>query len=95
MISSIVYGDRISIPYSGEGSSTIVVLNGTTYSEPRSLSKNSRTITLKRGATYYFKVNSDGSLDYSVNEKKGKEEFEGNKDFRGAIKTLQTTLTLL
>lgn len=94
MVSPIVYGDRISIPYSGEGSSNIVIIQGTTYAEPRSLSKNARTITLKQGATYYFRINSDGSLDYSISEKKGKEEFEKDKDFRNNIKVLQTIVSL-
>lgn len=64
-----------------EGPVAVTLINGIKYTEPFTQSKNSRTVSIKKGKSYYFRVSGTGVLEYIFDADKGEKNFANAKDF--------------
>ncbi len=79
-IGKIHYGERLVFAFKKEGNLKITLLDTDIYTEPKTLSKNTRTLMLKKGKTYYIEI-SKGVIDYIADESKGKAQFNDTGRF--------------
>lgn len=84
-IARINNGGRLDCSLLIEGSVSITLMEGKTYIEPLTQAKNTRTLTIKKGKSYYFKANGSGGLEYIMNAEKGEKEFKDSKDYSGSV----------
>ena len=80
-IGKIMNGGRIECKLLLEGPVAVTITEGSTYREPLTLSRNSRTITVKKGKSYYFRINKAGELEYMFITSRGEKGFAEAKDF--------------
>lgn len=72
----IEYGQRMIYRFYSEGNLKVTILPKSNFIEPKTISANSRTITLKPDASFYFEINGKGELTYIPDPAKGKDFFE-------------------
>ena len=79
-IGKIHYGERLVFTFKKEGNLKITILDNDTYTEQRTLSKNTRTLMLRNGKSYYLEL-VKGEINYMPDENKGKEHFDDSGKF--------------
>lgn len=80
-IAKLVNGGRLECRLLIEGPVAITIIEGSSYREPLTQSKNSRTITINKGKSYYFRVGGTGELEYIFAPGKGQKYFTEDKEF--------------
>ncbi len=81
---SIENGARTVYKIASEGSLTIVCIEGSAYQEPSSKAKNTRTITIEKGKSYYFEITKKAEIVYSPNATLGKATFGDDSKFNSS-----------
>lgn len=98
-IAKLPNGGRLQCRLSEEKPLAITVIEGSRYIEPLTQSGNSRTITIKQGKSYYFRVTGSGSLEYIFDNNRGEKQFNESKDFLSQplsfVETPSTSVPLL
>ena len=80
-IGKITNGGRMECKLILEGPVAITLIEGYGYREPLTQSKNSRTISISKGKSYYFRVTGSGALEYILNTEKGQNRYMEAKEF--------------
>ena len=74
-------GGRMECRLVLEGPVAVTIVEGSLYREPLTQSKNSRTISIAKGRSYYFRINGSGELEYTFSAARGEKSFAEAKDF--------------
>ncbi len=80
-IGKINNGGRLECKLLLEGPVAITLIEGSGYREPLTQSRNSRTISITKGKSYYFRVTGSGALEYILNTEKGQNHYMEAKEF--------------
>lgn len=87
-VGALNYGERLLYNTTFEGMLKVTISNKDTYTEPSTLSRNTRTVNIKEGKEYYFEINGKGELEYIINTEKGKSRFSDDGSYVESPKTL-------
>lgn len=79
-VGKIRYGERLVFSFNAEGVLKITISENKEYVEPRTLSKNTRSVDLKNEKSYYLELRK-GELIYVADQKKGEAYFNDSSNF--------------